>query len=700
MASHTGDIMMRLMLAAWQRWMLGFLLVLGLLGCSGQTGMTPENNHYEFSMENDFLEMRDGVRLAVTYYRPLARSPDESFPVILEMLPYRKDDFFALGDYDYGSYFAKRGYVLARVDVRGTGGSTGPVPVSEYSAAEIADAQELIDQLSRKPWSNGKVGMYGLSWSAFNSLMTAHRKPPALKAIIAAHGSTDLFYNDVHYIDGALHIDSYAHQIDTDNAMPQSPDYRIDEAYFKNRFDREPWIFTWLRQQQDGEFWRAQSLAFKQQPLEVPAYLIGGLLDGYRDFALDVSRTSTAPVIVEMGPWNHAWPEYGVPGPNYEWRQKALRWWDYWLKGIDTGILQEPARMAFMRTGHAPATDLKTVPGYWRCDAQWPVQGAITERRYPQAGQGLSPAPAASGLAQTLRYKAGAGLAGGGWWGEQTGDMAADDMHSLVYDSAPLTEAMEIMGMPQVRLKVAADAPFYQWSVRLEDVAPDGRVSLVSGAVINPSQRFSRLEPQALVPGEPTILNTAIHFTTWRFKPGHRIRLAVSNAQFPMIWPSPTPGATSLFTGVDTWVDLPVVPLRDQGSQACRMSPPQASEAAPFGRVIDSDGPVFSSTRDEETGDSSFTASNELSWVLHDNLYRSQERYRWEVNDARPAQARYQGERRNLFTIEGREIDLLARARIESDESYFYLTFTRELKEDGMLVREKTWQERIARMYQ
>ncbi|MBX7021537.1 CocE/NonD family hydrolase, partial [Providencia rettgeri] len=249
-------------------------------------------------------------------------------------------------------------------------------------------------------------------------------------------------------------------------------------------------------------------------------------------------------------------------------------------------------------------------------------------------------------------------------------DMAADDMHSLVYDSAPLTEAMEIMGMPQVRLKVAADAPFYQWSVRLEDVAPDGRVSLVSGAVINPSQRFSRLEPQALVPGEPTILNTAIHFTTWRFKPGHRIRLAVSNAQFPMIWPSPTPGATSLFTGVDTWVDLPVVPLRDQGSQACRMSPPQASEAAPFGRVIDSDGPVFSSTRDEERGDSSFTASNELSWVLHDNLYRSQERYRWEVNDARPAQARYQGERRNLFTIKGREIDLLARARIESDESY------------------------------
>ncbi|URW82185.1 CocE/NonD family hydrolase [Alcaligenes sp. DN25] len=692
--------MMRLNLAALQRWVLGLFLIGGLLACSGQTVMPPEKNHYEFSMENDSLEMRDGVRLAVTYYRPSAKTPGETFPVILEMLPYRKDDFFALGDYEYGSYFAKRGYVLARVDVRGTGGSSGPVPVSEYSAAEIADAEELIDQLSRKSWSNGKVGMYGLSWSAFNSLMTAHRKPPALKAIIAAHGSTDLFYNDVHYIDGALHIDSYAHQIDTDNAMPQSPDYRIDQEYFKNRFDREPWIFTWLRQQQDGDFWRAQSLAFKKQPLEVPAYLIGGLLDGYRDFALNVSRTSKAPVIVEMGPWNHAWPEYGVPGPNYEWREKAVRWWDYWLKDIDTGILDEPRRMAFMRTGHAPATDRTSVPGYWRCDPQWPVEGARTQRLHPQAGHQLAAISPASGLAQTLRYKAGAGLAGGGWWGEQTGDMAADDAHSLVYDSAPLSDAMEIMGMPKVRLKVAADAPFYQWIVRLEDVAPNGQVSLVSGAIINPSQRISRLEPQPLVPGKATNLETSIHFTTWRFKPGHRIRLAVSNAQFPMVWPSPTPGVTSLFPGADTWVDLPVVPVREQGTQACVMSPPQASEAAPFGRTIDGDGPMFSSVRNEATGDSTFTTSNELSWVLHDNLYRSEEMYRWEVNDATPAKARYQGDRRNVFTIKGREIDMSAQARIESDESYFYLTFTRVLKEDGVQVREKTWQERIARIYQ
>lgn len=689
---------------AWQaaalgRFALCIFMFFSLLGCSADTAVLADTSSYKFSVENETLKMKDGVHLAVTYYRPLPKRVGETFPVIMEMLPYRKDDFFALGDYEYGSYFAKRGYVVARVDVRGTGGSQGSIPVSEYSEAEISDAQELIAQLSKKSWSNGNVGMYGLSWSAFNSLMTAHRKPPALKAIIAAHGSTDLFYNDVHYIDGALHIDSYAHQIDTDNSMPQSPGYRIDDAYFENRFDKEPWIFTWLRQQQDGDFWRKESLKFKT-PLEVPAYLIGGLLDGYRDFAIDVSQTSKAPVIVEIGPWNHAWPEYGVPGPNYEWRQKALRWWDYWLKGIDNGILDEPRWTVFMRSGHPPATDLDSVPGYWRCNNQSPLNSSTPQRLYPQTVQLLGKTPSAGQTAQSLRYRAGAGMAAGGWWGEQTGNMAADDAHSLVYDSAPLTEAIEIMGMPQVQLRVAADAPFYQWTVRLEDVAPDGQVSLVSGAIINPSQRFSRLEPTALIPGEPTMLATSIHFTTWRFKPGHRIRLAVANAQFPMIWPSPTPGTTSLLLGDATWVELPVVPMENETSPTCSLPPPELSDAAPFGKELGKNGPTFSNVRNDQTGDSTFSTSSDITWTIRDNTFKSSESYQWQVNDATPANARYQGERRNVFTIADDEIDLSTRAQIESDALYFHVTFTKTLRKNGSLVRERTWTDHILRRYQ
>lgn len=278
--------------------------------------------------------------------------------------------------------------------------------------------------------------------------------------------------------------------------------------------------------------------------------------------------------------------------------------------------------------------------------------------------------------------------------------MAADDAHSLVYDSAPLTEAVDIMGMPQVRLRVAADAPFYQWTVRLEDVAPDGKVSLVSGAAINPSQRFSRLAPEALIPGEPTTLATSIHFTTWRFNPGHRIRLAVANAQFPMIWPSPTPGTTSLLLGHDTWVELPTVPVASGADQTCVLPEPEPSDVAPFGEELEKNGPVFSSERDETTGTSSFSTSSDIAWTIRGNKYYSSESYRWDVKDATPADASYQGERRNVFKIASNEIDLSTKALIESDASYFHVTFTKVLRQNGILVRERTWTDRIARMYQ
>jgi hypothetical protein len=263
-----------------------------------------------------------------------------------------------------------------------------------------------------------------------------------------------------------------------------------------------------------------------------------------------------------------------------------------------------------------------------------------------------------------------------------------------------LTEALEIMGMPQVRLRVAADAPFYQWTVRLEDVAPDGKVSLVSGAIINPAQRFSRLEPAALIPGELTTLATSIHFTTWRFKPGHRIRLAVANAQFPMVWPSPTPGSTSLLLGDDTWLELPVVPVKNETSPACVLPPSEPSDTAPFGKELKNNGPVFKSVRNEKTGDSTFTTANEVAWTIRGNEYQSRESYRWDVNDATPANARFHGERRNVFTIEGNEIDLSTKALIESDALYFHVTFTKTLRQNGSLVREKTWADHILRVHQ
>lgn len=136
--------------------------------------------------------MKDGVRLSATFFKPVPRSPSEKFPVLFEFLPYRKEDTFYLRDYPLYTYFARHGFIMAKVDIRGTGSSEGPVPPREYSEQELDDAVEIIDQLSRMPGTNGRVGMWGISWGGFNAIQVAMRQPPALKTILALDASDDL----------------------------------------------------------------------------------------------------------------------------------------------------------------------------------------------------------------------------------------------------------------------------------------------------------------------------------------------------------------------------------------------------------------------------------------------------------------------------------------------------------------------------
>jgi hypothetical protein len=221
--------------------------------------LPPAPRAYDFEIQRGWLTMRDGVRLSVTYFLPKARTAGERFPVLLELLPYRKDDSFYLRDYPLYSYFARHGFAMAKVDIRGTGSSEGAVPEREYSDAELDDAVELIRQLAHLPWSNGNVGMWGISWGGFNALQVAMRQPPELKTILALHASDDLYHDDVRYIDGIYHKDEYELTIDHENALPQSPDYRLDEKYFERRFNAQPWLLTYLKQQQDASWVEVRS---------------------------------------------------------------------------------------------------------------------------------------------------------------------------------------------------------------------------------------------------------------------------------------------------------------------------------------------------------------------------------------------------------------------------------------------------------
>jgi len=136
-------------------------------------------------MEQAWIPMKDGVRLAATLYMPDGAKPGETFPALLEYLPYRKDDGTAAGDYPKHAYFARRGYVSVRVDIRGFGASEGAPPEREYSEQEQVDGEQVIAWLAHQPWSNGNVGMFGISWGGFTALQMAMRHAPGLKAILA-----------------------------------------------------------------------------------------------------------------------------------------------------------------------------------------------------------------------------------------------------------------------------------------------------------------------------------------------------------------------------------------------------------------------------------------------------------------------------------------------------------------------------------
>ena len=147
---------------------------------------------YGMEMRETWIPMPDGKRLAADLYVPTGGAANERFPVLLEYLPYRKTE--ARGrNWPLYSYFVARGYIVARVDIRGTGNSEGTLVPYEYSDIEQQDGEVLIDWLSKQPWSTGKVGMFGISWGGFNAIQMAGRNPPALKAFIAVDATDDLY---------------------------------------------------------------------------------------------------------------------------------------------------------------------------------------------------------------------------------------------------------------------------------------------------------------------------------------------------------------------------------------------------------------------------------------------------------------------------------------------------------------------------
>jgi hypothetical protein len=328
---------------------------------------------------------------------------------------------------------------------------------------------------------------------------------------------------------------------------------------------------------------------------------------------------------------------------------------------------------------------------------------------YAHADHSLSSDRSAMDEGQThkLRYIPSVGVEAGGdgsWWGNIPWDQRGTDAFSLVYDSDTLTQNLEILGFPRAVLHVSADAPLANWIVRISDVAPDGTVTQVGGAGLSGAQRNSSENPEALVPGEVYKLEIDLHFTSWIFPKGHRIRLAVNNAAWPMVWPTPYKMTTTL--GVDgasaSHIILPVIPESDQ-AQPEFLVPVKDPELPSYGelavdKATDSDpASVWKIERSPKASETRIIESGKGGRVYPWGTIRYFREVIQEVKDDDPARASVVGKTGYSLEIGDRTVDLKGELALSSDQENFYYIYTRQAWENGKLIREKTWEETIPR---
>ena len=495
-------------------------------------------------IENTWIPMPDGTRLAARIWLPEDAEADP-VPAILEYLPYRKRDGTVERDHLTHPWFAGHGYAGVRVDMRGTGDSEG-VCLGEYLAQEQDDALAVIAWLAAQPWCSGKVGMIGISCGGFNGLQVAALQPDALGAVITLCSTDDRYADDIHFMGGAMLTDKLAWGATAFAIANTPPDPEIVGARWRDMWverleNNGLWFLDWVRHQRRDDFYRHGSICEDYAAVRVPVYAVGGYADGYTNPIFRMMQNLSCPRKALVGPWAHKYPHFAMPGPRIGFLQECLRWWDQHLKGIDTGIMDEPMIRAWMQEPSAPGPVSTERPGRWISAPGWPSP-ATGERMLHVTPQGLSDRP--SDAPVTVACPENAGHAAQTWCMYGAGpdgplDQNREAGRMAFFETEPLAEDLEIFGFPLLRARVASDVPQANLAAVLSLVAPDGRATLVTFGTLNLTHRDGHETPEPLPVGTPVDVVLQLNVIGQRIPAGYRLRLALSQAYWPLIFPSP-----------------------------------------------------------------------------------------------------------------------------------------------------------------
>ena len=655
---------------------------------------------------NIFIEMTDGVRLAATLYLPETQGP---WPALLEAYPYRKDDLSVWPE-DYRRLRDEGDYAVCRLDVRGTGTSEG-VALDEYPPGEADDLCEVLEWLAEQEWCTGAVGMFGTSYSGFNTIHTAMRQPPALKAIIPIYASDDRYTDDIHFGGGIRKAIEFGYPLFMMpmNALPPTPSLageRWRELWMQRIEDLRPWSSA-IAEQNDSPYWRQGSLRPNYDLIRVPTMVVAGWSDVYRNALLRVFQHIDVPKRLLMGPWCHMSPQDSIPGPRIDLVPEMIRWWDRWLRDEHNGVDEEPPLAIFVRRSTPPAADLREYQGEWRFETEWPpsrvqwhdlpLQSASLTGRTAVGTQASRP------VQETLAVRGDVGVTAHirGSYDPPYGlplDQRPDHVYSLVYDW-PVKQEIEILGSPALRASVRSSKPVAFLSAKLCEVLPDGSVAMVSRGLLNLTHRDSDTAPEPLVPGETYEVSIELDATSWVFEPGNQIRLALAGSDWPNAWPPPEAS--------DLTIDL----------AGTSLALPQVVGESPI-----ASRPSFAPGNPEEIPVEEDTNESRSSWQIEHDVYAKQTRVHVKQASPSPPDTMWPKLRTDEVVVGVKplepgiafvecsasaqviwpEVAALAKAHLmlKSDATCYFFDLTVQLFENGDLIATRHWESVTPRMLQ
>lgn len=660
-------------------------------------------------IENEWIHLGDGVRLGVRLWLP---SDAETRPVsvILDAVPYRKSDGTSIGDAAWGTYFAARGFAFARVDLRGSGDSSGLLE-DEYTEQEQSDNERVIAWLAERPWCTGSVGMIGVSWGAFAALQMAARAPEPLRGIVPIHGSDDRYSDDVHYVGGCVSgMDMSQWATSMLAYLNQPPDPRFvgeqwRELWLERLENATVWIEPWLGHQRRDAYWQQGSACESYAAIRCPIFAVGGWGDGYRDMVFRVLENLKAPVRGLIGPWGHLSPESGRPGPAVGFLQEVVRFFAASLDGAENGFFDEPRLISYLQDPVAPAGSYQTRAGRWVADPSWPSPNVdVWELPVGAAGLGSSE----TGAARTLRGLQVTGLDGGVWDGDGSPadfplDQRGEDGASLCWDSEPLDERVELLGKGAATLELSVDKPWALVCVRVCDVAPDGASTLVARGLLNLSRREGHDQTVPMPIDEPVLVHVPFMSASYAIPAGHRIRLAVSPTYWPLAWPSPEAVTLTVHSGPRSVLTLPRRRPGELDEQLRPFAAPETGTELPHETTV-ARGAGWGGGRRVSRSLGTGETEIEFDWrptgsriLATDTEMRENNVTRYRITEGEPLSAAVTCDVEVTLLRPGWNTRVQARSTMTSDAEHFTVTSTLDAYEDEVRVCARTFTHRFPR---